>query len=290
MEDDGLYVESLAAAEAMVRGGRFNAAKVLRALAHAQRTEALQQARAAAAPLDVIDLLRRHRAALTGSAARGIAERAISALADHPDVPEDVVAPFVWGCYGCGHLAEGERPDTCPQCGALAVEFEWFGPFYAANPEHLGQHAPDGVLEILRRTPDDVAEVLRGRDDAELAMRPAPDEWSTKELVGHLVETDGLFRARLRGILSEQGVPVLDARLPWTLHEGKDYDRVPAEQLLARFIEGRGETVALVEGLLPQDWMRKGTVRGTANSVLDLGTWLANHDVGHLAQARRPRD
>jgi hypothetical protein len=34
------------------------------------------------------------------------------------------------------------------------VEFEWFGPFYAANPEHLGQQSPADVLTMLRRTPD----------------------------------------------------------------------------------------------------------------------------------------
>src|SRR5690349_17322173 len=36
-----LYVENLAAAEKLVRRGQFNAAKVLRALAHAQRSEAM---------------------------------------------------------------------------------------------------------------------------------------------------------------------------------------------------------------------------------------------------------
>jgi hypothetical protein len=50
------------------------------------------------------------------------------------------------------------------------VEFEWFGPFYAANPEHLGQQSPADVLTMLRRTPDEVAHVLKGRADVAVRL------------------------------------------------------------------------------------------------------------------------
>ena len=278
-----LYVENLAAAEELVRRGQFNAAKVLRALAHAQRSEAMTRARHD--EVDLPELLRRNHAALTDPAARDIAARALASLAHHTDVAESDVNQHIWGCYGCGRLVEGDRPDSCPACGALAVEFEWFGPFYAANPEHLGQQSPADVLAMLRRTPDEVARVLDGR--ADLATRPAPDEWSIAELVGHLIETDGVFRSRVTTVLDSDGVPVLDSRRPWTLHEGKGYEHMSGDALLTAFRATRAETIALVEGLTDTDWMRKGTVRGTANSVLDLGSWLANHDVGHLAQAHR---
>jgi len=132
---------------------------------------------------------------------------------------------------------------------------------------------------MLRRTPDEVARVLDGR--ADLATRPAPDEWSIAELVGHLIETDGVFRSRVTTVLDSDGVPVLDSRRPWTLHEGKGYEHMSGDALLTAFRATRAETIALVEGLTDTDWMRKGTVRGAANSVLDLGSWLANHDVGH---------
>jgi len=135
-----LYVENLAAAEKLVRRGQFNAAKVLRALAHAQRSEAMTRARHD--EVDLPELLRRNHAALTDPAARDIAARALASLAHHTDVAESDVNQHIWGCYGCGRLVEGDRPDSCPACGALAVEFEWFGPFYAANPEHLGQQSP----------------------------------------------------------------------------------------------------------------------------------------------------
>jgi DinB superfamily len=121
----------------------------------------------------------------------------------------------------------------------------------------------------------------------DLATRPAPDEWSIAELIGHLIETDGVFRSRVTAVLDSDGVPVLGSCRPWTLHEGKGHEHMSADALRSAFRATRAETIALVDGLTDADWIRKGTVRGTANSVLDFGSWLANHDVGHLAQARR---
>jgi hypothetical protein len=43
----------------------------------------------------------------------------------------------------------------------------------------------------------------------------------------------------------------------------------------------------LVRGLRSEDWVRAGTIGGTAITLVDLGTWLANHDRGHLAQLQR---
>jgi hypothetical protein len=148
------------------------------------------------------------------------------------------------------------------------VEFEWFGPFYAANPEHLGQQSPADVLTMLRRTPDEVARVLDGR--ADLATRPGPDEWSIAELVRYLIETDSAFRSRVHDRARQQRRT--GARLPPAVdlarrqglgtHVGGRapvcVPRYPGRDDCARRGPHRHHT--------DTDWMRKGTVRGTANS------------------------
>jgi hypothetical protein len=73
---------------------------------------------------------------------------------------------------------------------------------------------------------------------------------------------------------------------PWKLHEGKGYDDLPAAELLNRLRQARATSLALVRELTPEQWGRRGLVRGAGTSLLDLGTWLANHDRGHLAQLR----
>jgi uncharacterized damage-inducible protein DinB len=145
------------------------------------------------------------------------------------------------------------------------------------------------VITELRRAPTELAAAIAGWSDAELAARPAADEWSAKEIIGHLIETDRLFLSRAGALLADWGVPALDPSAPWTLHEHKGYQDMDADDLLALHRDGRNATLMLVSDLSPEDWSRLGNLRGTTNSMLDLGSWLANHDTGHLAQLRRTR-
>lgn len=309
------YVRNLVAAESAILRGQFNVAKILRASAHAHRVLAMQAARLADAEFHPTDLLRTNLAefenalnrlpgaqeqldvdaqtalkqsALVRERARDLVRRSIASLETHPDVIENEVAQSLWGCYNCGYIAEGDRPDACVVCGALAVEFEWFGPFYAANPEHLGQLPPSQILAILEHVPSQVSEIISGVDDELLGRKPSVQEWCVKEIIGHIMETDLLFAKRVATLLEGQGVPDLTTPIPpWKLHEGKGYEHMPADELVERLSRIRSATLMTLRGLNLQQWSRRGTLRGTSTSLLDLGTWLANHDRGHTAQIRR---
>jgi rubrerythrin len=296
------YVRNLALAEAAVVRGQFNLAKVLRALAHTQRMQALAAARLLAPGIDPTEVLGTIVAelalALPDASVAGamavreraneIARRAEASLAGHRDVTEMDIAQFLWGCYGCGYLAEGELPDVCPICGALAVEFEEFGPFYSWTPEHLGQLRPAEILDILRAGPDTVAAAFAGLDEARLGAKPSPQEWCLKEIAGHVLETERLFVRRAQAVLADEGMPTLDTPVPpWQLHEGLGYEALSGSELLGRLREARATTLTLVGGLRSEDWVRMGSIGGSAVTLLDLGTWLANHDRGHLAQMQR---
>jgi hypothetical protein len=92
---------------------------------------------------------------------------------------------------------------------------------------------------------------------------------------------------RVHALLSNQSLPNLDTPVPpWKLQEDRGYETLPGAEILGRLSQAREETVALVRGLKQEDWTRAGTIRGTTTTLLDLGTWLANHDRGHLVQIR----
>ncbi|MHC4106215.1 MAG: DinB family protein [Planctomycetota bacterium] len=71
------------------------------------------------------------------------------------------------------------------------------------------------------------------------------------------------------------------------MHEGKGYETLPATELIQRFQETRAASLKVVRDLKKEDWVRQGTLMGTTNSILDLGSWLTNHDQGHLAQIKK---
>ena len=290
------YVRNLAAAEAAVLRGQFNLAKVLRAFAHAQRTQAVAAARGQAEAVDgaaVLGAIQQELALVDSSGPvrqrlEALLTRATESLTHHSDIQETDVDQFLWGCYGCGFIAEGRRPEACPACGALATEFELFAPFYSASPEHLGRLTPSQVLSILQETPDAVAAAIMGLDEPRLRQRPSPHEWSIVETIGHMLETDRLFVAWAQRMLAESGVPSIAMPTPpWKLHEGKGYEGMAIDELLSHLRAARQESLTLVRELDPKQWARRAVIQGPLVSLVDLGTWLANHDRGHLAQLRR---
>ena len=310
------YIRNLTHAEASVRNGQFNVAKVLRACAHTQRVLAMESARLLAGDLESVDLLQAIASELEDTSdvdalvevsdadiavsaklqqfayvrkvLADVVRRSIASLGMNDDVLECDVHQFLWGCHRCGYLAEGNRPDSCPICGALSIEFEWFGPFYATTPEHLGQLMPAEILATLEAIPDDMASVINKVCDDVLRRSPSNDEWCVKEIIGHMIETDLLFSQRVRSVLEAEDIPAIPRSAPpWKLQEGKGYEELSADRLLERLRQARSASLELIRSLSPKQWMRQGTLLGTTTSVLDLGSWLANHDVGHLTQVRR---
>jgi rubrerythrin len=295
------YVRNSALAEAAVLRGQFNLAKVFRALAHAERIQAMTAARrvvqdaepAAALPMILAELeneppdLGVEAAGVVRAQALKLARRAQASLAQYSDVAESDVAQSLWGCYGCGYLAEGDRPEVCPVCGALEAEFEWFGPFYSHTPEHLGQLTPAAIVTILEAGLETAA-AIAGLDEGQLRRQSSPEDWCIAEIVGHMIETEQLFLRRARTLLAASDVPNIDTAVPpWKLQEGQGYEALTGADLIQRLRQTRADTVLLVRSLRPEDWARAGTIRGVTTTMLDLGTWLANHDRGHLAQVVR---
>jgi rubrerythrin len=309
-------VRNLAAAEAAVLKGQFNVAKVLRASAHAQRILALDAARLLTDDLDTFGLLEGILSELedprpsdigaqvkttndidpsklqqyetVSERLKEIVQRSLASLAANPDVMESDVQQFLWGCYGCGYLVEGDRPQSCTVCGAPSVEFEWFGPFYAATPEHLGQLSRSDMLAILESVTEDIAQVLSNTSGEVLGRKPSEEEWSIKEIIGHMVETHRLFAERVQVILQSEGIPAIPrSKPPWKLHEGKGYEDLPPQELHNRLRNAIAGNVELLRNIEPDQWSRQGILLGASTSVLDLGSWLTNHDRGHLAQIRQ---
>jgi len=310
------YVRNLAAAEVAVLNGQFNVAKVLRASAHTQRIVAMEAARLVAGDFGAVNLLQTILTELQDESVyevsptapdldsvtqaklerfgkirerlQDVIRRSLESLSANYDILESAVHQSLWGCYGCGYISEGDRPDSCPVCGALGVEFEWFGPFYAKTSEHLGQLTPAEILATLEPIPDQIANAISKTSDDELQSKPSKDEWCVKEIIGHVIETDLLFSQRVKFVLEEQGIPTIPRSAPpWKLHEGKGYEELSAGELLERLNKVRLASLELVRSLKPEHWIRQGVLVGTATSILDLGSWLTNHDRGHLAQIRQ---
>jgi rubrerythrin len=308
------YVRNLAAAEQAVLRGQFNVAKVLRAAANAQRTIAFNTARilegatvpnptallttilteqqplgkrasasAIATPANAEAFLQQSET--VHARVSDLVQRSLNSLADYPDILERDVQIFLYSCLSCGNPMEGRAREQCDLCGAIRAEFLYIGPFYSGTAERLGRLSPQQVLATLEAIPAQVAALIGNADDADLRRKPSETEWCIKEIVAHMLEADYICVGEVEAIMAQ--TPYLNTTAPWKSHLGKGYDELPAARLIELMTEARMATLALLQSLAPADWSKSYEIWGRVASVLDVGTWHANHDVGHLAQVKR---
>lgn len=297
-------VRCLAAAERAIEEGRFNLAKVLRAAAHASRARALTLERAASAGGPAVDALMFassaaaaaqefassgdeavQRAAAGAAQLADLLDRAAESLAVNRDVPESDVAQFLWGCAECGLIIEAARPAFCPGCGALAAEFEMFAPFFATSGERIARRTPDAIRAALADDARLLHDALAGADEATLTGRVTPDEWCMKEIAGHMVDCAGIFNRRLRPIVDpdapEEPEP---APAPWLIMRGKGYAERRADDIAAEFRAETDRANVLLGRLEDGDWQKRTEMFVGKVTVVDIGSWLMNHNLAHRQQ------
>jgi hypothetical protein len=127
--------------------------------------------------------------------------------------------------------------------------------------------------------------VLAGAPAELLRWRPAPDEWSMLEVVGHLIETEERgFAGRIRTILAEERPQFTTWDPSAVARERRDVEADPAA-LLAEFTRRRAEGVALLETLTTDDLHRGGDHPEVGYlTVNDLLHEWVHHDANHLRQ------
>ena len=139
----------------------------------------------------------------------------------------------------------------------------------------------------LERTADDFAAAIKGVPDAVLSRRPDEKNWSGKEVVCHMRDTEESFMARFETIMAmdePKFLPVEPDR--WAAE--RQYQRNDAAEALQAFRTRRDESLKFLRGLQPDRWERGGlhATRGRM-TIKDFVALMAWHDDNHLDQLKR---
>jgi hypothetical protein len=141
------------------------------------------------------------------------------------------------------------------------------------------------VAAFLRAGGQLIATELAALGDDWARWRPAPDEWSANECVGHIIEADRRgFGGRIRRILAADGIAEHDWDQVGVAAARRDNERTVAE-ILAELEGQRAAGIALVEGLGSADLDRFAVhdVVGRL-TVRDLVHEWVFHDRNHIRQ------
>jgi hypothetical protein len=137
------------------------------------------------------------------------------------------------------------------------------------------------ILEILTRQLDSTLALLRSIPEERAGFRYAPDKWSIKELLGHVIDGERIFayralrfarndRTQLAGF--EQDDYIRNA----TFDEGKLSD------LADEFEHVRRGNLLMLRHLSDAAWERRGVASDAEVSVRALVFIIAGHELHHL--------
>jgi hypothetical protein len=135
---------------------------------------------------------------------------------------------------------------------------------------------------------DQVVAALADIGDGELDVREAPGEWSPRQVVHHLADSEMTSAIRLRRLIAEQSPMIYgydQEEFARTLY----YDR-PIQGSLAAFRAARDTTGEILDRMSDEDWGRAGT--HSESGAYSVETWLeiyAEHAYIHADQIRRAR-
>lgn len=152
--------------------------------------------------------------------------------------------------------------------------FEYFGTYISL--------VPDGdVRDILRSQLSETTAVLSGVPDAKANKAYGPGKWTLKESLLHMCDAERVFGYRMLRISRGDTTPLpgfdQDA---WVPHSCAN-DRAMAN-LLMEFTAIRGSTLALVDSISPEGWVRTGSASGHKISARALAYIAAGHERHHM--------
>lgn len=180
-------------------------------------------------------------------------------------------------------IGSGEPP---PQ-GNLGDVLSWIDetPVEQLMPNYASHLS---MQTILRSTPAFLHYACLAKSAAELASRPAINEWSIGEVVCHMRDVEKeVFLPRLKKVIGENN-PFLSGQDTDSWAESRAYIHQDACQALDEFTNARLEQLTLLSNLSMHDWERKARHAIFGPTRLDeLVNITAGHDRLHIQQVHR---
>jgi len=145
---------------------------------------------------------------------------------------------------------------------------------------------PEGdIIQTLERQIENSLSLFRSIPSDKANFRYAPDKWSVKELLGHLIDSERIFSYRaLRFARNDQ--------TPLPGYEQNDYVRYAdfdsrnLAEMVEEFATVRRATIQLFRPLNETEWMRRGKANENDVSVRALAYITAGHELHHIEVLR----
>lgn len=162
----------------------------------------------------------------------------------------------------------------------------------ATRRPHENEIAPHARTYVDHVYSDDVIQVLTEQIGKTVALiRPlgeegslfgyAPGKWTVKQTIGHLSDTERILSCRTLRIARGDTTPLPGFEQDDYVPNAGSNER-KLDDLLQELIAVRESTLALVRGLPPEAWDRRGTTSTASVTVRGLVFTMAGHELHHF--------
>lgn len=154
-----------------------------------------------------------------------------------------------------------------------------YDPYYAG---YIDRVEGKQLSLVLRQQRAKVTELLAGLSDEQALFRYAPEKWSIKEVIGHLIDTERVFVYRAMSFARDekQSLPGFDQD-EYIVTGG--FDSRSVESLTGEYEAVRNASLAFFESLDEAGWLKSGIANDVTVSVRAIGYIVPGHEAHHLA-------
>ena len=157
-----------------------------------------------------------------------------------------------------------------PEAGEFA---EYYGKYIANVPG-------TDVTEILESERLHMSRLLAGRGERDGNFRYAPDKWTIKEVLGHVIDAERIFAYRALRIARGDETPLSSFEQDDYVRNGGFASRTLAG-LVEEFDTVRGASISLFRSFDDAAWGRRGVANQKKVTVRALGFITAGHQIHH---------
>ena len=166
----------------------------------------------------------------------------------------------------------------------------------AATKPALTEHAPEfsnyvalvgegDIIQTLERQIENSLSLLRTIPSDKANLRYAPEKWSVRELLGHLIDSERIFSYRALRFARNDQTP-LPGYEQNDYVRNADFDNRDLGEMAEEFATVRRATVQLFRPLNETEWMRRGKANENDVSVRALAYIIAGHELHHMEVLR----
>jgi hypothetical protein len=157
---------------------------------------------------------------------------------------------------------------------------------YAPYHEKYVSLVPEGeIVSTLAQQGDALLSLLRNIPEAQADSRYAPDKWSIKEVVGHIIDCERIFAYRALRFARNDPSPQPGFEQDDYVRNAAFGDR-PLADIAAEFECVRQSSVYLFRSLSDEAWLRTGNANGADLSVRGMAHIVAGHELHHVGILR----